>query len=294
MINIENYMLFFEHLYDYPGNINNLLELLGKYLSLIAPDIKLAKMNIEINLPPIFCDRFPYKFNDTIFDTKKECDAVPVSTDFSTDHDGLITITAFAEKDANWSREQVKEIIFLNEQIMVLITRSRLQSQIKKAEETDNITKVLNLAGIMHVGELLSIKKVLTKFSVLALNINNFTTFNEKYGHMNGDLILKEYATVLSDFIGKDGIIGRIAADSFIVIVATSKVKNIVQFLTCLNINVEMEDMNTEKIQVSSRIGICDGQHASYFPQLIVNAKMALKYVNADNGKIFHHYSPKD
>lgn len=294
MINIENYMLFFEHLYDYPGNINNLLELLGKYLSLIAPDIKLAKMNIEINLPPIFCDRFPYKFNDTIFDTQKECDTVPVSTDFSTDHDGLITITAFAEKDANWSRDQVKEIIFLNEQIMVLITRSRLQSQIKKAEETDNITKVLNLAGIMHVGELLSIKKVLTKFSVLALNINSFSTFNKKYGHINGDLILKEYATVLSDFIGKDGIIGRIAADSFIIIVATSKVKNIVQFLTCLNINVEMEDMNTEKIQVSSRIGICDGQFASYFPQLIVNAKMALKYVNADNGKIFHHYSPKD
>lgn len=294
MINIENYMLFFEHLYDYPGNINNLLELLGKYLSLIAPDIKLAKMNIEINLPPIFCDRFPYKFNDTIFDTQKECDTVPVSTDFSTDHDGLITITAFAEKDANWSRDQVKEIIFLNEQIMVLITRSRLQSQIKKAEETDNITKVLNLAGIMHVGELLSIKKVLTKFSVLALNINSFSAFNKKYGHINGDLILKEYATVLSDFIGKDGIIGRIAADSFIIIVATSKVKNIVQFLTCLNINVEMEDMNTEKIQVSSRIGICDGQFASYFPQLIVNAKMALKYVNADNGKIFHHYSPKD
>lgn len=294
MINIENYMLFFEHLYDYPGNINNLLELLGKYLVLIAPDIKLAKMNIEINLPPIFCDRFPYKFNDTIFDTQKECDPVPVSTDFSTDHDGLITITAFAEKDTNWSREQIKEIIFLNEQIMVLITRSRLQSQIKKAEETDNITKVLNLAGIMHVGELLSIKKVLTKFSVLALNINKFTAFNDKYGHLNGDLILKEYATAISDFIGKDGIIGRIAADSFIIIVATSKVKNIIQFLTCLNLNVELEDMSNEKIQISTRVGICDGQFASYFPQLIVNAKMALKYVNTDNGKIFHHYSPKD
>lgn len=191
MIDFSKYMLFFEHLYDYPGNINNLLETLGKQLKLIADDIHLAKMNIEINLPQIFCDRFPYTYNDTIFDTEKETSQIPVSTDFATDHEGLINITAYSEKGFNWNREQVKEIIFLNEQIMVLITRSRLQSQLRKAEETDNVTNMLNIAGIMHVGELLSIKKILTKFSVLSLNINRFSEVNEKFGHGNGDIFLK-------------------------------------------------------------------------------------------------------
>lgn len=292
MLNFDNYTLFFEHLYDYPGNINNLLETLGKQLLLIAPDLKLAKMDIEINLPPIFCDRFPYRFNDTIFNSQKETDNIPVSTDFTTDHDGLITITAFAEKGANWTREQIKEIIFLNEQIMVLITRSRLQSQLKKAEETDNLTKVLNLAGIMHVGELLSIKKVLSKFSVISLNINNYTAYNEKYGHVNGDLILKAYATGLSEYIGKDGIIGRIGADSFVIVIATTRVEDIINFLKKYVLHVELEDMSKENIGFTTRMGICDGKYASYFPQLIVNSKIALKMTRPMENKNVERFDP--
>ena len=284
-------MLFYEHLYDYPGNIHSLLETIGRKIPIIANDIKLAKMEIEINLPQLFCDRFPFHYKEVIFDTKKETDLIPVSTDFFTDHDGLITITAFAEKDTNWTREETKEIIFLNEQIMVLITRSRLQSQLKKAEETDNVTNVLNLAGIMHVGELLTIKKVLPKFSVLALNINDFSGINEKYGHVNGDLILKAYATTLSDYIGKDGVIGRIGADNFIVIIATSKTDKLLEYLKNYSVAVEPENIEDETIKFSTRTGICDGSQHNYFPQLIVNAKMARKHTNPSEGILSYKYT---
>lgn len=291
MINLANYMLFFEHLYDYPGNINNLLDVLGRQLQIIAGDLKLARMNIEINLPQLFCDRFPFTYNDTIFDTNQEIDEIPVSTDFTTDHDGLITITAYSTKGTNWTREQVKEIIFLNEQIMVLITRARFQSQLKKAEETDNITSVLNLAGIMHVGELLSIKKVLVRFSVLALNINNFSAYNEKYGHLNGDLILKGYATGISDFIGKDGVIGRIGADNFIVLISSAKVDGLISFLGNYQIHLELDNMSKEVLDFSTRTGICDGTVSAYFPQLIVNAKMALKKTDSAKNHLFERYT---
>lgn len=291
MIDFSKYMLFFEHLYDYPGNINNLLETLGKQLKLIADDIHLAKMNIEINLPQIFCDRFPYTYNDTIFDTEKETSQIPVSTDFATDHEGLINITAYSEKGFNWNREQVKEIIFLNEQIMVLITRSRLQSQLRKAEETDNVTNMLNIAGIMHVGELLSIKKILTKFSVLSLNINKFSEVNEKFGHGNGDIFLKAYATGISNFIGKEGVIGRTGADQFTVLLMTSKVKDLLAFLRTYSVTVELEDMTEASLVFSTRIGICDGNVSSYFPQLMVNAKLALKKTRPAEGHLSERYT---
>lgn len=82
MLNLVNYQLFYEHLYDYPGNLNSLLETLGKQLKLIATDINLAKMDIDINMPQIFCDRFPFIFNQSIYDTKQETDLIPVQTDF--------------------------------------------------------------------------------------------------------------------------------------------------------------------------------------------------------------------
>lgn len=290
MLNFQNYMLFYEHLYDYPGNINSFLDTLGKQMHYIADDLHLAKMDMEIHLPQLFCDRFPYSFNDTIFTTNDETDPIPVTTDFSTDHDGLVTITAFAKKGTNWSRDNIKEIIFLNEQIMVLLTRSRLQSQLKKAEETDNVTSVLNLAGIMHVGELLSIKKVLTRFSVLSLNINNYKFYNEKYGHLNGDLILKSYATSISDFIGKDGVIGRPGADEFVVLIATSRVEDLLVFLKRFTLTVELDDMSKENISVSTRIGVCSGNISSYFPQLIVNSKLALKQTDPAKGHFVERF----
>lgn len=276
-MNFKNYMLFYEHLYDYPGSTNNLLETLGKQLNLIAPDLCLAKMDIEIQLPPIFCERFPYTFRDTIFDTGKETNFIPVSTDFTTTQDGLITITAYSEKNVKWSREQISEIIFLNEQIQVLINRSRLQSQIKKAEETDPVTTVLNLAGVIHVGELLNIKKIMSKFSVISLNINNFKEYNKKYGHLNGDIILKSFATSMSDFIEKDGIIGRTSADSFVIIVKTTRVMDIIKHLEKFSLRIELEDMSKVEISFSFRIGVCHGDAAGYFPQLVVNASAALK-----------------
>lgn len=291
MLDLNKYQLFYEHLYDYPGNINNLLETIGKQLKLISDDIKLAKMDIDILMPQIFCDRFPFVFNGSIFDTKQETDLIPVQTDFSTDHEGLITITAYSIKGTHWSREEVREIIFLNEQIMVLISRSRLQSQLKKAEETDNVTNVLNLAGIMHVGELLSIKKILPKFSVLAININNFSNYNDKYGHVNGDLLLKNYANGISEFIGKDGVIGRVGADNFIVVLSTTKVEDLKNFLHRYVIQIEFEDMSMESIGFSSRIGCCDGTVASYFPQLIVNSKMAIHKTNPAEGHLFERYT---
>ncbi len=283
MLDLSNYLLFYEHLYDFPGNTTNLLETLGKQLPYIATDLNLVRMDIEINLPPIFCERLPFTYKDTIYDTKEETNFIPVSTDFTTAHDGLITITAYSKKSITWSREEISQVIFLNEQIMVLITRSRLQSQIKKAEETDPITNVLNLAGIIHVGELLNIKKVLSKFTVLSLNINNFKAYNDKYGHSNGDIILKAYATAISDFIDKDGVVGRSGADNFLIIIKTSRLESLIAYLKRCVLHIELDDMSKESIGFSTRIGICDGSIASYFPQLIVNASFALKHTNFEH-----------
>lgn len=290
MIDFETYKLFYEHLYDYPGSTNSLLETIGKQITVIAKDLYLAKMDIEINLPPIFCERFPFTYKDTIYDSKKEVNLIPVQTDFSTSHDGVITITAYSEKDTKWTREQVGEIIFLNEQIMVLISRSRLQSQIKKAEETDSITNVLNLSGIMHVGELLNIKRILSKFSVISLNINNFTAYNERYGHASGDIILKAYATALSDFIGKDGVIGRNCADNFTVIISSSRVESLVDYLNRCILHIELDVETKETIGFSTRMGICDGKKANYFPQLFVYASQALQEAKMQTDKKVVYY----
>lgn len=290
MIDLQNYMLFYEHLYDYPGNVNNLLDTIGKQLPLLAGDLNLVKMEINIDMPRLFCDRFPFSFHDTIFNTGEETDSIPVTTNFTTDHDGLITITAYSKKGIRWTRDQVRDIIFLNEQIMVLISRSRLQSQLKKAEETDIVTNCLNLAGIMHVGELLSVKKLIVKFSVLALNINGFAALNEKYGHTNGDAILKSYASGISTFIGKDGVIGRIDADNFIVVLSTARVKDLVNLLKTYSVHAEFDDMTEQTLLISSRIGICDGTSSAYFPQLVVNSKIALKRTSAGDGLLVERF----
>jgi diguanylate cyclase (GGDEF)-like protein len=54
--------------------------------------------------------------------------------------------------------------------------------------------------------------------AVLFIDIDNFKTINDTYGHQSGDRILTEIATRLSSVLRPDDILGRIGGDEFAVI----------------------------------------------------------------------------
>lgn len=92
----------------------------------------------------------------------------------------------------------------------------------KIAEKTriDNLTRVLNKAGLVHEFNTLIGKN--RKFSVLMFDIDKFKTINDTYGHIIGDKCLKQLALTARSSIRQTDITGRYGGDEFIIILPQS------------------------------------------------------------------------
>lgn len=51
------------------------------------------------------------------------------------------------------------------------------------------------------------------------MDVDNFKHYNDFHGHLAGDIILKEFAGVLKNIFGKNGMVGRYGGDEFVVFI---------------------------------------------------------------------------
>lgn len=65
----------------------------------------------------------------------------------------------------------------------------------------------------------------------MILDIDNFKSVNDSYGHYFGDEVIKAFADSLKLSVGGRGIVGRIGGDEFIVLIKMLRLKN---FALCL------------------------------------------------------------
>ncbi len=84
--------------------------------------------------------------------------------------------------------------------------------------KTDSFTKTYNKETIITmIHELIELEEN-EQFSILMLDIDNFKGINDKYGHITGDLCIKNLVNTLRNNISKIDILGRYGGDEFIII----------------------------------------------------------------------------
>lgn len=81
---------------------------------------------------------------------------------------------------------------------------------------TDPLTGAYNARFFSDKLNELSVKQ--TPFALFYLDINNFKQINNKYGHTEGDQVLREIASRIRQSIGKDDIFVRMGGDVFVVL----------------------------------------------------------------------------
>ena len=61
-------------------------------------------------------------------------------------------------------------------------------------------------------------KEACSPLSLIVLDIDHFKRVNDNYGHSMGDAVLVAVATVLSEHIGKSGVVARMGGEEFMVV----------------------------------------------------------------------------
>ncbi len=102
----------------------------------------------------------------------------------------------------------------------LLQENTSLYRQMKHIAITDSLTEVYNRHFFNEIfpSELERAARYKQPLSILIVDINNFKTFNDTFGHLKGDDILKETARLLRAQLRSADTIARFGGDEFVVI----------------------------------------------------------------------------
>ncbi len=140
---------------------------------------------------------------------------------------------------------------------------SRIEKLYKQVEElsiTDSLTGLRNRRylenNLDHMILLAARQKVPIGFAMI--DIDHFKVVNDTYGHLGGDFVLEELATIIISFFRKSDIIVRYGGEEFFVVLFDSSQSRMVELMSRLREHVEHHifEYEDEHIHITISIGI--------------------------------------
>jgi diguanylate cyclase (GGDEF)-like protein len=107
---------------------------------------------------------------------------------------------------------------------MVMLAHDRLAERMERLATIDDLTGVLGRrAFIARAEALLELARAAqTQLSIAILDIDNFKTINDRYGHAAGDRALAQVALTISREIRQADVLGRIGGEEFALLLPTT------------------------------------------------------------------------
>ena len=126
---------------------------------------------------------------------------------------GFLAIEGLDENDQ-------EKVVILGHQFALALRRVNLYREIEKIAITDSLTDVHTRRHLMErlQEELSRSKARKIKMSVLMIDVDHFKSFNDQYGHLTGDQILRKMAQILKENIREIDIAGRFGGEEFCVL----------------------------------------------------------------------------
>lgn len=206
----NNFSKLYEHYLESTDNynINTIVEKLKNEGFIKNPKSK-SKINVEED---IFWYDYPIYHNDKFM--------------------GMLSISVDSEEIVHLNNEEI--IRTLINQTATSIENARLYSKVRELATIDDLTRLFNRRQFFELATE-SFNNCLNNnkdFTIIMMDIDNFKSFNDNYGHAIGDEVLKKVANVIKNNSKETAISARFGGEEFI---------------------VEVEDFN-EAIKIAERI----------------------------------------
>jgi diguanylate cyclase (GGDEF)-like protein len=170
-----------------------------------------------------------------------------------------------------FSKEEYDLLSLLADQAAIAIENSRLYEETKQLATTDHLTGVWNRRYLdeQFQTELVRASRFHRQVSVLMIDIDNFKFFNDTYGHLSGDEVIRHVSQFIQTSCREIDVVGRYGGDEFAVILFEADTSLAVyvaeRILATLN-NKSFSLPNGTKLPITVSIGIAsypsDGKEA--------------------------------
>jgi len=118
--------------------------------------------------------------------------------------------------------EEKDKFHILFQQFLLGIKRALLYQKVQELAIEDGLTGVFSRRYLLErmKEELERSRKFKLKFSFLMVDVDYFKSYNDRYGHLVGDAILKDIASVIKEGIRQIDLVGRYGGEEFSIILA--------------------------------------------------------------------------
>jgi PleD family two-component response regulator len=109
---------------------------------------------------------------------------------------------------------------------------ARVKGTLRRAKEMRNLSPLTGLPGNIRIQE--EIERQVREgraFAVLYCDLDNFKTYNDKYGFVRGDRLIQAIARIVQDAVvelgGSRGFVGHVGGDDFVAVVQPDQAEEI-------------------------------------------------------------------
>ena len=241
---------------DTESNIDILIDILDSYDILVATngsDALLIASEEDVDL--ILLDIVMPNMNG--FDVCKQLKREP-----KTQKIPVVFMTAYTDEDAIEKAYDAGGVDYVSKPFMPKEVKARVKTQlemislIKNLEFMsfyDSMTGVYNRRKFFQLGEE-KFGSTQGNLFALMIDLDNFKSINDTYGHHIGDKVIKLLANEIRKFILEDSVFGRLGGEEFAVLCNCENVEKLMAKIENLRKNVEELEVLTDEKKVKFTI----------------------------------------
>lgn len=178
-----------------------------------------------------------------------------------------------------FNEDKIRLLSVITQQVGMAMENADLYNQMHKLAITDNLTGAYNKMYFQKKleEELVNAKDKNYEVSVVMLDIDYFKKFNDTYGHLFGDMVLRHISNIINESIRSNDTMARFGGEEFIILLPYTKLSQAYEIAENLRKTISITNINKDNISVSVTVSI----GVSNFPQ---NSSNTLELVrNADD-----------
>jgi diguanylate cyclase (GGDEF)-like protein/putative nucleotidyltransferase with HDIG domain len=134
---------------------------------------------------------------------------------------GVVGVLAMyhADRDA-FTADHLRILLGVSSKIALSIENALKYQQAESSATTDYLTGLPNARSLfVHLArELARCRRTGTALAVMVCDMDNFKQINDLYGHLEGDKLLKDFATHLKDICRGYDYVARMGGDEFVIV----------------------------------------------------------------------------
>lgn len=180
-------------------------------------------------------------------------------------------------KDA-FDIERVNLLTVIAQQVGIAMENSDLYHKMHELAVTDNLTGTYNKLYFNErlEAEIINAKMEECNFTLAMFDIDHFKSFNDTYGHLFGDKVLKTVAEVVTKSIRSKDIIARFGGEEFIILFPNTSLETAYKIVERLRKKIETTNVGNASVyaSITASFGIAS------FPQNSSNTMGLLKSVD--------------